>query len=321
MSLKYECEKMRKGLVYIYGHKDWWKSPVSRDNLKVNGEPYFIDMTPRLDDGHYISEWFDDDGIPRRMTDGELVYNLTRVCGYGLANYDRYLHTGCSEYLEKFMKIADWLAKNGEQGNQGFFVPYRYSTKGRPCGRNSAMSHGQVLSIFARAVIVRPQDLWQGLSLSALGHYTHNIEEGGVRSPFAEIGFDWFEEECYEKGHVLNGYLCAIEGLWDVGRQFQSIQAKQIYENALDALEAALPLFNSNFWSYYDCRPDKPRYLASYHYHVMHCVMLGSLARRHPDRQTINSYHSNWVRYLDSFVCRMRAMATMVKQKTYDKSR
>jgi len=66
--LKYNYEKLRKGLVYICGNKNWWKIPASKEDIKVAGEPYCIDLTPRLDDGHFISEWFDENGVPKRIT-------------------------------------------------------------------------------------------------------------------------------------------------------------------------------------------------------------------------------------------------------------
>jgi hypothetical protein len=312
-------EKLRKMLIYVRNDQQWWLAakPVEELTERIGPVgPYWIDLTPRLDDGHFAVQ--DAEGIPQKDFGGTLgcVYNITRVCGYALANCDRYMHTGREENAEIFLRCARWLKTNAEVSDaHGLVVRYQYPHKGMNAGWISGMSQGQILSVFTRAYFLTGDKEWKSLAAQAGRVFSIPVDDGGVRAAFAAIGRDWYEEVPSEKSHILNGHIYALTGLQEAGEYLELPVFSKLYIYGLDALLESLSVFDCGYWSYYDYPPNRPLYVASYSYHLMHCILLDYLAKVHPDRKELLRVARRWYGYCNRWPCRFRAGLQMCWQK------
>jgi hypothetical protein len=145
------------------------------------------------------------------------------------------------------------------------------------------------------------------------------VDEGGVREPFPKLGVDWFEEVPLARSRILNGHIYALEGLREAGEHLGLAGPLALHKEGLDALIAALPLYDCGFWSYYDYPSDRPLYVASYSYHWMHCILLSGLAENSAENSeegsTLGQFAQRWKGYAGSLLCRLRASGRMARQK------
>lgn len=313
-------EKLRKILIYLTADDQWWRAGADIEKLKKRVgpvEPYLIDLTGRLDDGHFAP--FDHQGIPMKNFGGitGAVYNITRVCGYGLACFDRYLNTGEEVWRERFVGVANWLMEHGERDErQGYVWRYTYAHGGRPAGRISGMAQGQGIAVYVRAYYLTRDETWLSYAKEALRSFEMPMVEGGVVARFSEIGMDWYEELISDPPtHILNGHIYALSGIRDLAVYLKVDHAQLLYDRGLESLIAALKHYDCGFWSLYDLPEQGPRYVASYSYHLMHCVLLAQLASWHIDLSDLQKYAQQWDVYRRSMYCRIQAAVTMIGQK------
>ena len=312
-------ENLRKAIIYLNNDQSWWlpAKPAADLALQIGPlKPYPVDLTPRLDDGHFAVK--DDKGIPQKDFGGTIgrVYNITRVCGYALANCDRYMHTAKDENAEIFIKCAKWLRDNADvSATHGLVVRYRYPYKTLKPGRISGLAQGQLLSVFTRAYFLTGDSQWKSLAGLTTKVFLLPVEEGGVRALFEPTNVDWYEEDPDTKCHILNGQIYALIGLREAAVHLELSDLKQLYDYGLNALTKSLQFFDCGYWSYYSYPKNQPLYVASYSYHWMHCILLKHLSELHPDIEVLEQFAHRWHQYCDKRRFRLRAGLRMGWQK------
>ncbi len=94
---------------------------------------------------------FDDEGIPQYPYGSRAYYNITFICHYALYQLSLHQKYGRAEGLERFMRVSEWIARNGEEEADSFTFPYRYAVGELRPPWLSALGQGRIISVLTRA--------------------------------------------------------------------------------------------------------------------------------------------------------------------------
>ena len=260
---------------------------------------YYIDMRPAM--VHYTENLyggaFDENGVPMIAGPSGRHYLPVNIAQYGFMLHADWLETGSAdtmEALEGCLAVLEDLKMEDEQHCVWWhqFHDLRYGIE-PPWA--SAMAQGELISLYLR--------LWQALARPALLESAYKayrfmqvpVEEGGVRRR-DEHGNLWLEEyPSKEPSLVLNGFIYALFGLFDLYRVGRDPDVKQDIDACLDTLVARLPDFDSGYWSNYDLQK---RELVRYYYqknvHVPQMAVLEALT----GNPVFGYYRERWQRQL-----------------------
>jgi hypothetical protein len=123
--------------------------------------------------------------------------------------------------------------------------------------------------------------------------------------------------------HVLNGWIFALWGLYDVAaqlgadgsesRRMVAGRARTRFETSVSALAAHLPEYDVGFdWSRYDLMPRRIPNVASPFYHRLHVEQLRALARLAPEHPILSETAERWLAALRRPHARGHALALKV---------
>lgn len=264
---------------------------------------YAIDLTGK-------TNWrgaTDHEGIPLSvLTDGRKIYFTTTVAQKALGHWDRWLLEGAQGDRDEFKKLADWLVQR--QDARGGWPVWADVGLDLPSPYN-AMTQGQCISVFVRARTVSEQG-YDDAARRALGLLQTPVEEGGT----AIIeGADTFLEEVPEnvRSTILNGWIFALYGLYDMYVGLKSDEARGLFQRSLETLRRQLARFDAGYWSYYSTR----RSIASPFYHDLHIGQLQALAKIDPSCDVWPKFEERWRQYRRRWTCRQRALWRKAVQK------
>ena len=115
-----------------------------------------------------------------------------------------------------------------------------------------------------------------------------------------------------EPAHVLNGWIWALWGLYDVAQACNDSEAAAAFEAGVDTLVARLPFYEvARGWSRYDLYPHPIRNVASPFYHRLHVEQLHALNDLAP-RPELVATAERWEGALASRRARAEAVARKV---------
>lgn len=141
----------------------------------------------------------------------------------------------------------------------------------------SAMAQGQAASVFARAARVTDDAADADLAISALRPL---LRTGGLRLLVETPEGPVLEEAPSARpSRILNGWIFALVGLWDVGEGLDDQDASRAFREGIAALERSLPLYDVGWWSRYSLYPHRLTDLAKPFYHRLHVAQLDALHR------------------------------------------
>ncbi len=260
----------------------WHTGPEINQNFRPEqlGEYYM----PFFGKAGYTGQ-FDEAGIPMLDYHGEvgLQYNPIAIAQYGLGNYNLFCQTGDDEHSKKYLSAANWLVENLEQNPSGLWVwnhhfdwEYRELLK---APWYSALAQGQGMSLLVRAYQDTGEIKYLQAAQQAFEPFLLNIEEGGV-SYQDENGFTWFEEYIVSPlapTHILNGFIWASWGIYDIYLATGDSRAKDLFTAAINTLETNLNDFDIGYWSLYEQSGTLLKMIASPFYHKLHIVQLNVL--------------------------------------------
>ena len=262
---------------------------------------------------------FDEHGIPMLDYHGHvgLQYNPIAVAQWGLGNYNA-LRSGAdgeNDRRRKCLLAADWLAENLEENagglkvwNHHFDWEYRGLLK---APWYSALSQGQGVSMLARAHRLTGASRYLDAAHAAALSFGVPVEQGGV-SFWDKEGRIWFEETVvHPPTHILNGFIWASWGLYDLSFHAGDDDAGALFAQGTDTLEECLPRFDMGFWSMYDLPGTRIRNPASRFYHALHVVQLRVLHRL-TGREAFRRTAARWDAFQRSGAKRRRATAHKV---------
>jgi heparosan-N-sulfate-glucuronate 5-epimerase len=280
----------------------------------------------RPDLGPYYITWYANDdattgeGWERRSFDADGVllstsrgYHPIDICQYGLQRHADWVRTGDGHARAGFLAQADWAAS--AQTNRGdiagvYTFPYAWRRYACDAGFCSAMAQGEAISLLLRAFQETGNDRYRQRAVAAASSYLRTIEEGGVmwRGPDGAVIFE--EAAATPASHILNGWIYALWGLFELHLVVDDPALKDLYEKSLVTLRTYLPYYSGRDWSYYNLLvcPSGFRKYATLKYHCFHIAQLSVLTS-----MTGDSYYANvashWQSHLDSAASRRHVLA------------
>jgi hypothetical protein len=109
-------ETARKFILYFLPLRTYWRlvEPSSHYALAPGPEGHYpLPLYQRVKEGHYAD--FDAMGLPVRFRSDKTTYhNYTTLCSFALANWERYIETGHSEYAAVLVNTAKYMLETSE---------------------------------------------------------------------------------------------------------------------------------------------------------------------------------------------------------------
>lgn len=198
----------------------------------------------------------DSRGVPLFEYNGDRYYYHVQLSKIAQVYYSYIKANGLpSKETNEFLAMAEWLKDNcvyTEWGfcswRAGFDIPaYRL-----PSDWTSAMAQGQAITVLLSAYAVTQDESYLEVLSDAVAAFNYPITEKGVVADFD--GHRFYEEYGSETdpAHVLNGFLFAMAGLYDVAVLGGSETAAQAFEQGLESLRNTLHYYDLGFTSRYD---------------------------------------------------------------------
>ncbi|NWY49088.1 GLCE epimerase, partial [Sylvia atricapilla] len=190
-------------------------------------------------------------------------------------------------HMAAFFSASRWLLRNqDERGGWPIMVTRKLGEgfKSLEPGWYSAMAQGQAMSTLVRAYQLTKEPSFLSAALRATAPFKLPAEQRGVKAVFMER-HEWYEEyPTTPSSFVLNGFMYALIGLYDLKETAGDKLGKEaglLYERGMASLKAMLPLFDTGSGSVYDLRHfmlgTAPN-LARWDYHTTHINQLQLLA-------------------------------------------
>ena len=228
---------------------------------------------------------------------------------WGLGCYEHYLHGEGDEWLDAAIWLADWLIESQETtgtlcGGWTHDRSPRHSYR-LPAPWLSGMAQGQAASLLVRVHDSTGDERYAEAARAGLLPMGKPAAAGGVA---AELGGGRIPEEypTDPPSHVLNGALFGLWGLHDVHLALGDEHAGELATEGLEAMAAALPLYDSGSWSRYDLYPHPVTNCASPMYHRLHIDQLRATAILSGD-QRFDATAERFARYAASRASLVRA--------------
>ena len=141
----------------------------------------------------------------------------------------------------------------------------------------SALAQGQAASVFVRAHRASGDERHAELARGALAPF---LAPGGS-ALVTQTGSGPILEEAPSspRGHILNGWMSASWGLWDVGLGLGDRPAADAFDATVRCLRAHLPAYDTGWWSLYSLYPHALQDLAKPIYHRFHVDQLEVMHR------------------------------------------
>lgn len=286
-----------------YAHND---QGVGKHFLPGHLAGYYNDLSGKID-------WrgpVDNRGLPVvRVPGGKMAHLPTVLIQKGLGHWEAWLSSGkqSMQHWEAFLQLTQWaLGAQDESGGWKVWPPYFGSAT-----PYSAMTQGEGISLFVRAYSVTGEQKYLEGARRALTLIITPIDKGGTNwlSPAGLV----LEEKPFEiPKTILNGWIFALYGLYDLTIIDGDRKAREASEATLKALIAYLDRYNAGFWSFYDTSGT----LASPFYHRLHIAQLEALELTYPEhRKQFARLRKTFERQLKSPLNRTVALAMKSYQK------
>jgi hypothetical protein len=181
---------------------------------------------------------------------------------------------GEAQALEEFLRVCTLLAESGQNRDSELRWPVSLpSAKYRlQSGACSALTQGQAASTFVRAYLATNDDHYAELACRAaaplLCERSNDLVSYTASGPVLE------EAPSIPASHILNGWISALWGLWDVQLALSNERARNAFEAGVEALRHHLPAYDVGWWSRYSLYPHVLEDLAKPIYHRYHIAQL-----------------------------------------------
>jgi hypothetical protein len=221
----------------------------------------------------------DEAGVPLNWaSDGQPVHFPITILQKALAHWDTWLGIGgdAPEHRAAFLQLARW-ALNSQDESGGWET---WTTLGLESATPySAMTQGEGISVLVRAFSATGEQAYLEGARQALPLLITPLEKGGT-SWLAPEGLVLEEVPLESPKTILNGWIFAFYGIYDLQIVDNSPEVQKVIESTLNALLAYLHRYDAGFWSYYDTSGN----LASPFYHRLHIAQLKVLELTYPER-------------------------------------
>jgi heparosan-N-sulfate-glucuronate 5-epimerase len=260
-------------------------------------QAYYIDLGFKdVRVGMYDAFDFDTDGIPRYPYPSGLYYNISFICHFALYHHSLYVKFGRQRDLKIFFNICDWILEHGEETDDSFLFPATFPYSPHPHLSLhlsppwiSALGQGRILSVLARAYKFSGDDRYLSIARKAMKPFEVAVSEGGVQARFPDGGIGFEEYPLQAPNIVLNGFITALVGLYDLSETGQADRASDLFMQGVLSLKNNIHRYDLNYWSAYDLTG----YIASPNYHLYHIMQLWAMYEM-TGCETFKRYTSKW---------------------------
>lgn len=271
---------------------------------KTQLKGYYNDLTNKVKTNSTLLDEYD---IPYNITiHNKKIYFPGTIFQYGLGLYDLYLETNKKEYLDKFLKIAEWTFTN--QLNDGIWECM--SILGDTLHETrSSMCQSQGISVLVRAYHETNLNKYLKAADKAITIMIKKNEDGGT----CYINdHDCIFQEYVSKDNqsVLNGWIFSIFGLYDYYLITKDKKIKAIINNTVDTLAKYISKYDRKYWSSYDLVGT----IASPSYHELHIKQLNVLYDMF-GKDEFRTYAKKWEKYSHNKIYKILAILKKGKQK------
>jgi heparosan-N-sulfate-glucuronate 5-epimerase len=288
----------------------WHETPQMNPRLRVHelGDYYML-FAEKAD---YAGE-HDAAGIPLLNYRGHIgpQYNPIAIAQWGLGNYNRFCHS--TDYLgrTKFLAASDWLCAHLEQNSHNVWVwnhnfDWEYHTL-LQAPWYSGLAEGQGISLLVRAYRETGAAVYLQAADRAFVSFQKSTNDGGVTFVDKD-GNTWFEEYIVSPPtHILNGFIWAAWGVYDYFLATGSLEARNLFDQAVQTLRSNLHRYDLGFWSLYEQSGTLLPMVASSFYHRLHIVQL-RVMHRLTGEPVFTRFADKWESYGESPTKRTRAL-------------
>jgi hypothetical protein len=267
-------------------------------NLKELGS-YYQDFTSALvhiEEGVFAI--LDEKGIPYMPKGDKRYYSIVLIIQYGLMHIDFFHSKNEKKYLEVTEKCMNWLEENKVVFKDTVVWRSEYNQQyNLPNGWVSGMYQGQAISLYLRYYQLTGDKKYLDTAEIVYKSFKYTYEEGGFKR-YDKLGCIWYEEYTTEKpSFVLNGFIYAMLGLYDLYRVTGRQDVKEDWDNCVNTLLKNLQKYDVWYWSVYDQLKEQ---LVSYYYQKNVHIPLMQIMYGITKDETFNSYAIKWQRNLDN---------------------
>lgn len=232
---------------------------------------------------------------------------------FALGLHDRWLKEGDESLLEQFLQYARYFRdRQTDEGDFAYLFDYGGQLRA-PWFSPLAQSRGA--SVMLRAYLITEDESFRSAALKALHKFRTPISEGGCLAYTARTGLPYFEEYPPDPTEVINGFMAAAIGPWELALFLKASDCIELSALAKTSLEKMLPEFTLSWWSLYDQnrRETFPNYHSS-RYHKMCIGYLRVLALMF-ESETIADHARIWSNQY-TLASRVRATALKFARKS-----
>lgn len=258
--------------------RSYWHLPQGEGTQFVPGTlaGYFNDLTGKTN----WSGPVDPHGIPLVQVNGHNQYFPVTIFQKALGHWDKWLRSNRNDanQFHAFEETARWALRTRDERG-GWREPWTHPPS---TSLYSAMSLGEGVSILCRAYIITQKPEYLATALSAAQLMLSSVHVGGT-ARYQQDGIILEEYPLQYRRTVLNGWIFALYGLYDLDLVMDDPQIESALRKTVSTLVASLPVFDAGYWSLYDSTGT----LASPFYHRLHVAQLRSLQKTFPEQSHV----------------------------------
>jgi len=180
--------------------------------------------------------------------------------------------------LDRFLGLCSSIEDRADDAGDELHWPIRTTvTKYRLVAPwLSALPQAQAASVFVRARLATGEERYAELAQAAVGPFTRPGSPLVADTPEGPV---LEEAPCFPAAHILNGWMSASWGLWDVHLGLGDAACGALFRATIDCLRSRLATYDTGWWSLYSVYPHAVRDLAKPIYHRFHVAQLQVLHR------------------------------------------
>lgn len=226
---------------------------------------------------------------------GKFFHHPTTLAQKALGHWSHWLASDkkSEKHWKAFLQLSRWFVQCQDPVGAWKILSMEKNLYTVPY---SALSQGQAISVLVRAFSITSEMEFLEAARRGLQFMLTPVEKGGTSRVTVE-GMILEEYPMEIPNTVLNGWISALFGLYDLSLIEKVHETESALEANLKALVKYLPSYNAGFWSFYDTSGT----ISSPYYHRVHIVQLIALERTFPHFANVfKPIHSDFEKQLAS---------------------
>lgn len=278
--------------------------------------PYPIDILLLLASSN---DALDEEEVPCKLNSVDIPasHNPTNIAQNALIYWNAYLADGEVKDKEKFMSYACWLLDYEmflSHNAGGWPLPFALPIYYAPQPYLSALTQGNVISVFVRAYQLTKDETFLHAATRATRTFEADILDGGVNTPIDDNGIFFETVAVYPAAHILSGDILALLGLYEYVIITNDKRIEDLIQRNITALHTLFDEFDTGYWTRYDLLHKR---LASRFYHSLHVTLIEALAK-YSGCEHCAALAQRWSGYQHSFKCCLHYLLTGLATGYFD---